>query len=110
MAVGTLVFKTFMSYISYFNLHNRILWLLALVSTGTDVIFGLLCFMAVGEYATVMSSFPALSANSSMQTGYGWGLYVLTGLCAWIGAIMSGWIVVKGTGENSTVSKAQINH
>ena len=94
-----------MSYISYFNLHNRILWLLTLVSTGVDVILGLLCFMAVGEFASIRSNFTTISGNS-VQTGYGWGLYVLTGLCAWIAAIMSGWIVVKGTGENSTVSKA----
>lgn len=103
-AVMTLLFKILLIYISYQNTRNRILWLLMVVAFGADVIYGILCFMAVGEYQSVMEEFP-IAAGEDYSVGYGWGLVLLGGLLAWICALLDGVVVVKGTGENSAVKE-----
>jgi hypothetical protein len=105
-AAITFLFKLFLLYMSFQNTRNRILWLLMIVAFGGDVIYGILCFMAVGEYQSLMGEF---SSSIEYEVGFGWGLVLLAGLLAWICAAMDGVVVVKGTGENSAVKEVVTN-
>jgi hypothetical protein len=105
-AAITFVFKLLLVYMSFQNTRNRILWLLMIIAFGGDVIYGILCFLAVGEYQSLLGEF---SRTVDFEVGFGWGLVLLAGLLSWMCAALDGVVVVKGTGENSAVKEVVTN-
>ncbi len=102
LAVITLVIKALLTWMSWCNTRNRILWLLMVVATGVDVIYGILAFMAVGGYQSSSDNFPN---SGSLETGVGWGLFLLSGLVAWVCAGLDLLVLIKGTGDNAEVKE-----
>ena len=103
LAVLTLVMKGLLTWLSWCNTRNRILWLLMVIATGVDIIYGILAFMAVGGYKSASDNFPD---SGSLEMGYGWGLVLLSGLVAWVCALLDLLVLVKGTGDNAEVKES----
>lgn len=101
--VLSLVFKLLLTWLAFGNRHNRVLWILTIVSAGGDIVFGCVAFASCGNYQMVMDEFP--EPLGSYDLGFGWGLMLLAGFLAWICAILGAVILVKGIGENSATQK-----